>query len=1248
MRITQNKFFIKYWQEQLFMTPQPFHLNKCPLEGTNLIEASAGTGKTYTICSLYARLIIEKSYHVSNILVVTYTDAATEELRDRIRNVLYEMHTLYASYLNNQNFKISSYDPWMIDLFGQCPPTSKRVQNLDMAIRNFDEAAIYTMHGFCHRVLKENAFESGVIFDAELLADISHLVQEMSDDFFRQHFYEASLLFLQYARKTRQTPERIRGWIGYVLQASFVQISPDLTCPLDQDIADQENHYKAYFEQTGAIFNNYYNDIYDLLNYDNRLNRISFKTAAIPGYMRKLAALFSNLPFTRLPTKLLGKFQAKEIRNKTKKAFDPPEHHFFDICEQLMDSYADLQDLYQRKMTYIKKEFMQNAQPLLREKKEKLQIQSFDDLLHYVYKALEHGEDSPLAKSIRKKYRAALIDEFQDTDPIQYKIFYTIFNHPECILYIIGDPKQAIYSFRGADLFAYLKGVKNADHQFTLDTNWRSSSLLVEAINAIFLQNPAAFVYANVYFQPVKSERPQVQMMIDNKPQSPFQILYLENSENPSKPLDLSIVRELIYNQTADHIYQLLQLARNNQALLEGVPIQPADIAILVRKNFEADNMRIALQKRGIHGVIHSKDRVWTSKICTDFSLTLAGVADFQNEQKLKSALTSSLIGMNADDLLETIADSNRFDDWVARFQSYHDLWLQKGFMVMFRFLLSRENVRANILSMNNGERLLTDLLHIAELLHQVDMDKQPGMSGLMEYFNRYRAGEQFISHDSNMRLETDENAVKIVTIHKSKGLQYKIVYCPFVWEGANLTKKRPFGFHDPKNDYALTLPITKEEQDKCLDWANTECLAENMRLFYVALTRAQYHCYLVHGNIKNIASSPLSWLLHGKDLIHNGQVPQKIVSDLNNAGITRKQIWHALNQLKNEAPIQICYQTWPLPEITHAQSLSEHVSKPPDLACLEACQIIDSTWRITSFSALTSTRRHASEIPDYDVYVDAHSDIVSQSEKPPKPMSIFAFPKGARPGTFLHELLEQVDFEKSDDSFIARLVSEKLSEYGFDLQWEKTIIKLIHRVKWACLSTTDPDFRLCRIHADYQINELGFYFPIKDVQPNRIKSIIETVPWVRRSKVDLYPLDMYQINGMMKGFIDLIFSYKNKYYIVDWKSNFLGPERKNYNQSSMKQAILEHYYVLQYYIYTIALHRYLGQRIKNYDYETHFGGIYYIFLRGLDDKYSDKYGIFWDRPTIDTVMAMDQFFQKGSRFFFKQSAFFSQKSFDF
>ena len=1232
------------------MSPQSFQLIQCPLEGTNLIEASAGTGKTYTICSLYARLIIEKAYNVSNILVVTYTDAATEELRDRIRKVLYDMHVLYASYLKNNNFKVSSHDPWMIDLFGQCPPTSKRVQNLEMAIRNFDEAAIYTIHGFCHRILKENAFESGVIFDAELLTDVSHLIQEIADDFFRQYFYESSLLFVQYARQNGLSPDMIRKWTDYVLQAPFLQITPDTTCPSEQHITDQENYYTDYLEQASAIFENYNKDICDLLNYDNRLNRTIYPTAYIESYMKALAAFFSDSPFRRLPIKLLEKFQASAIQKNTKKGFEPPEHQFFDICELLMDSYSDLEQLYQNKITFIRREFMQNAQSVLFEKKKKLQIQSFDDLLHYVYKSLEKKSDSLLAKSIRKKYRAALIDEFQDTDPIQYQIFYTIFNHPDCILYIIGDPKQAIYSFRGADLFAYLKGVEHSDHQFTLDTNWRSSSLLVDSINTIFSQNPAAFVYDNMPFQSVQSKQPQVQMIINHEPQAPLQILYIDNPEKPEDPLNKQTARDIIYNQVSDHIYKLLQLSGNQEALLDDHPIQPADIAILVRKNFEATHMQVALRKRDIPGVVYSKDRVWNSSICTDFSQTIAAVADFQNEQKLKSALTSTLIGMNADNLLDTIADSNRFDEWVTRFQEYHDIWQKKGFMVMFRFLLSKENVRANILSMRNGERLLTDLLHIAELLHQVDKEKQPGISGLMEYFNRYRAGEQFARHESNIRLETDENAVKIVTIHKSKGLQYKIVYCPFIWDGVELHKKRPFVFHDPNYNDALTLPITEEERNKCIDWAHTECLAENMRILYVALTRAQYHCYLVHGNISSVESSPLSWLLHGKDIACNEHTPLNSVALLKKSGITRKKTWQALNELQKNAPIHICYQTWPLPEEpdSDAQSFSENVSDSHELACLEPHQQIDSDWRITSFSALTSTIKHASEIPDYDINIASQKDSIALTEKIPKPMSIFAFPKGARPGTFLHELLEQVDFQKSDDLFIKNLVSDKLAEYGFDLKWEKLMIRLVDRVKWASLSKADADFRLCHIQSAYQINELGFYFPIKDVQPNRIKAIIDSVPWVRQTKINLYPLDTYQINGMMKGFIDLIFAYKNIYYILDWKSNYLGPELKDYNQSSMKRAILEHYYILQYYIYTIALHRYLGQRIADYDYETHFGGIFYIFLRGLDDKHSGNYGVFWDRPTKDTVMALDNSFHEGSHFFFKQSTFFSQKSFDF
>ncbi|KPA14120.1 exonuclease V subunit beta [Candidatus Magnetomorum sp. HK-1] len=1231
-----------------------FDLPQCPLKDTNLIEASAGTGKTYTICGLYARLIIEKEKSVSDILVVTFTEAATEELRDRIRKILYDIYVIYVRALNDPEYIVQSCDAFIESIINKSPPNKKRVQCLEMAIRNFDEAAIYTIHGFCHRILQENSFESRVIFDAELLTDSSQLIQEIADDFFRKNFYEAHPLFLKYAQKIKHTPDTMREWVQFMISTPFLELIPDIRKPSDEDILRLEKAYIDLFQQTKKVFDRHHAYILDLMLNDKGLKRTRYQVRHIPNWIQKLSEFFSSEEIPKFPDDVLQRFQACKIAEETKKDHFPPEHIFFNYCEQLIVTYTELTDLYESKMAYIKKEWLKTAHAVLFEKKKKLQIQTFDDLLYYVHQALQDGPGSMLAKTIRKNYQAALIDEFQDTDPIQYSIFNTIFNHPESVLYIIGDPKQAIYSFRGADLFAYLKGAENAKNKYTLDQNWRSSPLLIDSINALFLSNPQVFVYSKMNYHQVSPALSSAQMTLGKEftPQIPFQILYM-GPDDKGKALSKERARDFICKTVSAHISNLLQMGKNSQAYIKDDPVLPGDIAILVRKNLEARQIQLELQDCGISSVVYSQERVWESNICRDMAHVLSAVADYQNDQRLKSALTTSIIGINADHLFQLISNSHQWDYWIERFQEYHEIWLKKGFMVMFRLFLSRENVRARILKHERGERYLTDILHIAELLHQVDMEKKPGMTGLLEYFNRYRAGEQHSKHEAHIRLETDENSVKIVTVHKSKGLQYKIVYCPFIWEGARLKTEKPYVFHDPNNNDTLTLPLTAKSRTDCLDTAEIEYLAENMRLLYVAVTRAQYQCYLVHGNFNKSAANAFSWLLHGGDYLNEHAWSNDIVSKFEAyiKSMPQETILTRLYQLeeKSNGSIQVCFETWPLPkisrELNNSNIYDKNQSHTINLDCRTVQQKIDSSWRISSFSALTTKAHYASEMPDRDSFLQTGSseEIIQSKPKEPTPLSIFAFPKGARPGTFLHDLLEHVDFKDDNDSKIETLITEKLSAYGYGIEWKKTLQTLIHRVKDARLSIDDLDFRLQNISSEHQINELGFYFPVTKIQPSEITAILNSIPWVKRSKIPLYTLEFNEIRGMMKGFVDLIFSYQNKYYIVDWKSNYLGPELKDYSNKSMKRAILEHYYILQYYIYTLALHRYLKQRIKDYDYEKHFGGIYYLFLRGLDKNSTGKYGIFRDRPEYDAINAMDTFFKRGSHFFFEQTKYLTQ-----
>lgn len=1238
----------------------PFDLINCPLTGTNLIEASAGTGKTYTICALYIRLIIEKYRNVSDILVVTFTEAATEELRDRIRNMLHDFYVIYSNNLqkNLNNLTLPSEDPLIDQIMRHSPPDQKRVQCLELAIRNFDEAAIFTIHGFCNRILQEHAFESGVIFDAELLTDDSDLIQEIADDFFRHHFYEANPLFIRYAQKTGHTPEMMREWVQFVISKPFIQLTPEISCPDESSIQESEKQFYECFNQVKKVFEQDSSIIEKILLTDDSLDRRYYQQKSVKKWIKELALLFSESPVPGFPHQDLMRLSASNMSELTKKGHHPPTHPFFEYFESYVDAYKALDQLYEIKLVYIKQKWLKSAHAVLFDKKKRRQIQTFDDLLYYVHQAINNDHQSLLAESIRNKYHAALIDEFQDTDPIQYTIFNTIFNHPKTALFLIGDPKQAIYSFRGADLFAYLKSVDHADNRYTLSQNWRSSPMLLKAINTLFSNHPNTFVYKKMSYQnvsPALSDTPLC-LGISKKPQIPFQILYMKSTDESGKKITKEHAQAEISETISNHIDQLLKLAGQNFAVIDDKAVQPGDIAILVRTNKEAKMIYRALQKKNIPGVVYSKETVWDSPICRDLAHVLRAVSDYQNDQLVKSALISSIIGMNADTLFEVIDHSNQWDEWIERFQRYHDIWRQKGFMVMFRFLLVKEKVRSRLLALENGERLLTDILHIAELLHQVDIEKKQGMSGLLESFNRYRAKEKHIKNEFNIRLETDENAVKIVTIHKSKGLQYKIVYCPFVSEKSRLKTKKPFLFHDPEANDTLTLPLTEKSRNDCLNMAEIEYLAENMRLLYVAVTRAQYQCYLVCGDINKSETSAVSWLLYGGQYLAEHSWTDDLVALFESyiQKMSKENVDMTLVEIseKSQGSIQYYFDDLPLPHVSKFNNLKTDshlkVNKSIHLCSRTIQKTIDSNWRITSFSALTSNISHAAELPDHDAFLQNMPSIHQNTNKDPEPLTIFSFPKGARPGTFLHDLLEHLDFQENNPTILLPYIEEKLSAYGYDVSWTETLQKMVQNVTHARLSKDDPDFRLFNIQKDALIHELSFHFPISDVQPREISAIIETIPWVKRSKIPLYSLDFHMIKGMMKGFVDLIFVYKDRYYIVDWKSNYLGPTLKDYANLPMKRAILDHYYILQYYLYTVALHRYLNLRMINYEYNTHFGGVYYLFLRGLDDKHSGNYGIFRDYPEWEVIQSLDHFFNKGSHFFFEKTQFLRQQSFDF
>ena len=472
--------------------PPGFDLLTSPLEGTNLIEAGAGTGKTYTITGLFLRLILEKRLSVKEILVVTYTVAATEELRDRIRRKIRD--ALEACSAG------TSPDSFLRGLILTLPDREEAAGLLRAALLDFDEAAISTIHGFCQRTLRESAFESGSLFDTDLEPEQeTGLIEEIVQDFWRRNFYDAPLEWIRYAQGLNLGPtffldllRRGRSPLDLKILPETAPVSFGAVAPFRQAYAELQAAWPAARAEVEQAFGEpglhaaYRNHLSETL-----------------GLMDSFLA--ENGPAFPLPEKF-ERFTTGGLKKKTRQKMKPPDHPFFQRCDTLQQRATALRIELERHLLFLQGEIFQTLRQELPLRKQRRNIQSFDDLLTRLRQSLEKAGGDELSQAVRNRYRAALIDEFQDTDPVQYAIFQHIFERGGSILFLIGDPKQAIYSFRGADLFAYLKAASRVDRRYTLEGNWRSEPGLVAAVNTVFTSREDPFLYREIPFEPAAAE----------------------------------------------------------------------------------------------------------------------------------------------------------------------------------------------------------------------------------------------------------------------------------------------------------------------------------------------------------------------------------------------------------------------------------------------------------------------------------------------------------------------------------------------------------------------------------------------------------------------------------------------------------------------------------------------------------------------------------------------------------------------
>ena len=1158
---------------------------RLPLIGERLIEASAGTGKTFTIAALYLRLLLglggEAAYpraiSVEELLVVTFTEAATEELRGRIRS---NIHELRIACLRGE-----SDNPLYSALLAEIADKDEAAKTLLLAERQMDEAAVFTIHGFCQRMLSLNAFESGMLFEQQLIEDESRLRYQACADFWRRHCYPLTRDIAAVIHDVWKGPRDLLKSLDRWLQGEAPQLkSPPAP---NETLAERHQQIIARIDSLKQQWREQVGEIEGVLE-NSGLDRRKFNRGNQGKWMEKVNAWAQEETLSYQLPDALEKFAQSFLLERTKAGGEPPVHPLFSAVESLLASSLTLTDLV------LARAMVEIRDAVAREKRRRGEL-GFDDMLSRLDEALRGDSGETLASAIRQRFPVAMIDEFQDTDPQQYRIFRRIWRRqPETALLLIGDPKQAIYAFRGADIFTYMKARGDVAAHYTLDTNWRSSPGMVGSVNRLFSLSDNPFMFHEIPFLPVKAaaKNKGLRFTVDAADVPAMNVWLM-----PGDTVGSGDYQTFMAQLCATQIRDWLSAGQRGRALLwrgeTSRPVQASDITVLVRNRLEAAQVREALQTLGIPSVyLSNRDSVFETLEAQELLWLLQAVLAPERENTLRSALATSMFGLTALDIENLNQDEQAWDALVEEFSEYRQIWRQRGVMPMLRALMTARHIAENLLATRGGERRLTDILHISELLQEAASQLE-SEHALVRWLAQHIAEPDSNAASQQMRLESDKHLVQIVTIHKSKGLEYPLVWLPFI---ARFRKQDQAFYHD-RETFAAVLDLGQDEAS--LELAEAERLAEDLRLLYVALTRAVWHC--------SLGVAPLSSRKSGNSDFHLSALGRLLQAGeaMDAAGLAARLADFCHGDIALQRPGELDLTPWQAPAATI-----------PRLSARELQRRIADDWRVTSYSGLQQHGFSGGQdlLPRLDVDAAGVGEVVEEPQLTPH-----QFPRGAAPGTFLHSLFEELDFTQPvPEGWMA----EKLQLSGFDAQWAPVLTDWLGGVLKTRLP--GPDIALNQLAARDKQVEMAFYLPIAQLlTAERLDALIRQYDPL---SADTPPLDFRQVRGMLKGFIDLVFRHEGRYYLLDYKSNWLGEDREAYTRPAMEQAMRAHRYDLQYQLYSLALHRYLRHRLADYDYDRHFGGVIYLFLRGMDGQEGGQ-GIFTTRPVRPLIDGLDQLF---------------------
>ncbi len=1164
-----------------------------PLDAPTLVEASAGTGKTYAITTYFVRAILELGLEPEQILVVTYTKAATAELRVRTRKRIAEALALLDPSEEQADALIEVVDA-AVERLGR-NEVERRLRN---AIGKMDQAAILTIHGFCQRLLQEYPLEFGIDFDLEVSEDAGALHSELAVDFWASELYDEGEWLLQALSEAKVGPD-------HLAQLATVAAMPGTEILGPESREANEDIVASWLElrrRAADLWTGERAQVCEILLHNEDFNRQKYNLKSIPKtWIPELDAFFGEARFAYPPTCLALLAQGKMTM---KKGREEPEHEFFKACRSLWDAHELLVPMFDYAVFEVQLRFIERARNASRKRRDETAIFTFDDLLTAVYAPLHPSLTGSAASNredvvakISKAYPLALVDEFQDTDSVQYGIFRAIYGEGAAVY--VGDPKQAIYSFRGADVFSYIGASADVgERKHTLKTNWRSDPAMVEGVNALFSRRKPAFALEDIGFEEAVAHETKDRLSVDPG----LEVVFVQEDQLGGTLAEA--VAPIVANEIA--------LLLHSNARIDGRPVVADDVAVLCRSNTQAIEVTAALRALQIPTSLDGGSTVFGTEIASELRAVLEAALMPGDSGAIRRALLTRLLGVSPYELSSMTDEA--WTAWVTRFREWNEAWHSFGVLHFLEDMLRGSGAETRIARQPAGRRELTDLSHLEELLLRGERERGRNPVALMQWLRRASDGSAaggMAREELQQRPDADSGAVRVATIHKSKGLEYGIVYCPFTWNDASLRgfAAKALKFHDAQGNIKLDLRLTLHDAKNRLAsqpdvaehrrLAELEAQSDALRLLYVAVTRAKYRCTLFWGRAARWKTSALRYLLHGDDGFDK---------------LDETQMREAVEALAAESSGSIGCRP------PHDEVAAPLQREAPDaqLVARTPSRTFVQAPRMASFTSLTG---HDEKVPV------ARSE--ARSENPTS--SLFSsLAAGARTGLLLHSILEHADFAELDGEPTATLVGRELRAWGFDPALAEGVQQDLVTVGSTPLTAEPGAPRMSELETKRQLRELEFTLRVDQPNLEDLAKLFKqhgAPAGAPRYHERLAEVSSQALHRYLRGYIDLLFEWEGRWYVADYKSNSLPA----YDATTIAEAVQREHYLLQAQLYTAAAHRYLKQRVSGYDPGTQWGGALFVFLRGMGGPESAGASVFFDRASAELLNAVDRWLGGGT-----------------